>query len=91
MTATVRHIVTDMGPPTSPPPGIGAHYIDTQNRTQYLAYGTTSASDWVLIDNQQLPQEGNVGDLLTLTETGAAWVTVTPPNPIQSTVNVVLM
>ncbi len=42
------HLIEGEGAPTTPPPSIGAHYIDTTSGDQYLAAGTTSATDWRL-------------------------------------------
>ena len=44
--ANVQHIVTGAGAPTSVPPAVGAHYIDTTNKKSYVATGTASVSDW---------------------------------------------
>ncbi|MFV3370083.1 hypothetical protein ACNFH5_18100 [Pseudomonas sp. NY15435] len=44
--ANVQHIVTGAGVPTSAPPAVGAHYIDTTNKKSYVSTGTASASDW---------------------------------------------
>jgi len=43
-----QHVVTAVGPPTAPPPSIGAHYIDSVTGDIYLGNGTVSVDDWVL-------------------------------------------
>ncbi|WP_368772671.1 hypothetical protein [Pseudomonas aeruginosa] len=45
--ATVTHVLSGAGAPTSAPPSVGAHYVNTTNGDQYLAKGTASAADWV--------------------------------------------
>lgn len=45
---SIQHVVSAYGPPTSAPPSIGAHYIDTDSRNLYLAKGTNGPGDWVL-------------------------------------------
>lgn len=42
----VTHIVPGAGAPTSAPPAVGAHYIDTTNKKTYVSTGTASAADW---------------------------------------------
>lgn len=89
MTTTARHIVTGDGPPTAPPPGIAAHYVDKLTGTHYLAKGTLSPSDWILLGADGLPDGGSPGDVLTLTDSGASWST---PSPVSSSsVNVVIL
>lgn len=44
--ANVQHIVTGAGAPSSAPPAVGAHYIDTTNKKTYVSTGTAAASDW---------------------------------------------
>jgi hypothetical protein len=43
-----QHVVEAAGPPTDPPPSIGAHYIDSNNGDIYLGNGTASVDDWLL-------------------------------------------
>lgn len=43
-----QHVVTAAGPPTAPPPSIGAHYIDSVTGDIYLGNGTVSIDDWQL-------------------------------------------
>lgn len=47
---TVQHIVQGAGAPTSVPPSLTAHYTDTETGDQYMAKGTASADDWVLVE-----------------------------------------
>lgn len=70
-TNTIRHIVTGNGAPTSAPPGIGAHYVDSTSGQQYLAKGTSSPVDWIKV--QEIPSGGHLGDVLTLTVDGPKW------------------
>jgi hypothetical protein len=46
--ASVQHIVTGNTNPTSPPPSVGAHYINTTTGQKWLASGTNLAADWGL-------------------------------------------
>jgi len=43
-----QHVVTAAGPPTTAPPSIGAHYINSTNGDIYLGNGTASVDDWLL-------------------------------------------
>lgn len=43
-----QHVVTAAGPPTLPPPSIGAHYIDSNTGQIYLGNGVVSVDDWLL-------------------------------------------
>lgn len=43
-----QHIFQGAGAPTTAPASVGAHYIDSTSKRQYLAVGTESAADWVL-------------------------------------------
>lgn len=47
---TVQHIVQGAGVPTSVPPSLTAHYTDTESGDQYMAKGTATAADWVLVE-----------------------------------------
>lgn len=64
-----QHIVTGAGAPAIAPPGLGAHYIDTEARRQYLAIGTTGIADWVLQPLAIQSATVNVGGHLILTYT----------------------
>lgn len=46
---SVQHTVTGLVAPIAPPPSIGAHYINTATGDQYLAKGTATVNDWVLM------------------------------------------
>ena len=64
------HALKGEGPPTEAPPFEHAHYTDTLNKQQYLAVGTTDASDWKLATEtggggSGVPAGGNENDLLT--------------------------
>ncbi len=43
------HTLTGNGAPQVAPPSLSAHYLDLDTDTQYLAKGTTDASDWVVL------------------------------------------
>jgi hypothetical protein len=46
--ATVQHIVTGTTNPTSSPPSVGAHYINTSTGQKWCASGTDLVADWGL-------------------------------------------
>lgn len=46
--ASVQHIVTGITNPTSSPPSVGAHYINTSTGQKWLASGTNLVADWGL-------------------------------------------
>lgn len=75
---TVTHVVEGTSAPASPPPSIGAHYVNTVNGDQYLAKGAASVDDWVLqtagltkaeADNSYQPK----GAYLTVAEAAEAF------------------
>jgi hypothetical protein len=43
------HVYECAGPPTIPPTHVGQHWVDTVNGDHYLANGTSSINDWILI------------------------------------------
>lgn len=47
--ADIQHVVTGAGLPTEIPPSVGAHYIDVTRGAHYLANGTESVDDWMLV------------------------------------------
>lgn len=48
----VQHTASGAGAPTSAPPSLSAHYLDTSTGDQYMAKGTTSVSDWVKVGGE---------------------------------------
>ena len=46
---TVLHIVEGVGAPATAPPSKAAHYLNTTTGELYIAKGTASAADWVLL------------------------------------------
>lgn len=46
---TVQHVSSGYGSPESPPPSIGAHYIDLDSGDHYLSRGDEYVEDWVRI------------------------------------------
>lgn len=44
--ASVEHVLSGSGAPTSVPPSLGAHYIDVSSGRQWNAHGTSSSDDW---------------------------------------------
>jgi len=44
-----KHIYKKAGAPTFAPPQVGHHYVNLTNGDQYLAKGTSSPSDWVIV------------------------------------------
>ena len=40
------HIILGTAAPTSAPPKLGAHYVDTVNKVSYIAVGTGTSADW---------------------------------------------
>jgi len=45
--ADIQHIHTAAGPPSTPPSGVGHHFIDTLNKTAYMSVGASDVSDWL--------------------------------------------
>lgn len=43
---TVQHTAQGVGAPTTAPPSLNAHYLDTASKVSYVAVGTASAADW---------------------------------------------
>lgn len=43
---TVQHTAQGAGAPTTAPPSLNAHYLDTTSKISYVAVGTASAADW---------------------------------------------
>lgn len=50
-----QHTASGDGAPSSAPPSIGAHYTDTSTGDQYLAKGTASAKDWIILQRSFAP------------------------------------
>jgi hypothetical protein len=48
-----QSILTGSGPPSSTPSFIGQIYIDTTGKRQYIAIGTSGASDWMKISRHE--------------------------------------
>lgn len=48
---SVVHTKKGFGAPTEAPPSATAHYIDQETGDTYIAKGTSSVNDWVLIEN----------------------------------------
>lgn len=46
---TVQHVFSGAGAPSEAPESIGAHYIDTAAKAVYLAVGTGTVADWVML------------------------------------------
>ncbi|MCF6780934.1 hypothetical protein [Stutzerimonas stutzeri] len=44
--ASVEHVLSGYGAPTSVPPSLAAHYIDLSSGRQWNAHGTGSSEDW---------------------------------------------
>lgn len=44
--ANIQHIYNGVGAPTTTPPDIGLHYVDTSTEENYISVGTTDSSDW---------------------------------------------
>lgn len=42
----MQHIFTGQTAPSTPPQGVGHHYVDTLAKKTYLSIGITSVSDW---------------------------------------------
>jgi hypothetical protein len=42
------HVIRHAGPPTNPPPAVGAHWFDTLNKQEYISFDTALLADWVL-------------------------------------------
>lgn len=49
----VQHTASGAGAPTSAPPSLSAHYLDTSTGDQYMAKGTASVSDWVKVGGEK--------------------------------------
>lgn len=82
-----QHIVTGAGAPTTAPPSLGAHYIDTTSGALYLARGTGFAVDWVRLDSAaalQLKTNGTDTDVYL----GAADRFVYIPGPANTAINI---
>ena len=65
--ADKQHIFVDTQAPISPPNEVGHHHVDTANKKQYLAVGTTLVTDWIevgsgggggVVYNAIWPEEG---------------------------------
>lgn len=48
---SVVHNKKGNGAPTTPPPSNSAHYTDLDTGDIYMSKGTSSVTDWVLIEN----------------------------------------
>jgi len=60
-----QHIVTGATAPTTKPPGLGAHFINTATGEHYLASGTASVGDWgepVYTGEPPTPEPGGGGN-----------------------------
>jgi hypothetical protein len=44
-----RHVIKQAGAPSTVPPSVGAHYVDSSTGNLYLAKDTLLVSDWVLL------------------------------------------
>lgn len=49
-----QHIFTGTAAPSTPPTGIGHHYVDTVAKKTYISVGTALVSDWRDIDDSSL-------------------------------------
>jgi hypothetical protein len=52
-----QHIIVGTTAPTSAPPGLGHHYVDTTSGTVYMSAGTSSSADWkpsTTVTNEQI-------------------------------------
>ncbi|OQR35923.1 hypothetical protein BWR15_06235 [Pseudomonas sp. T] len=78
------HTIEGASAPSSAPPSIGAHYINTATGDQYLAAGASAASDWKLLAradqlpgaSELVPSGGATGQVLGAGSNGSrVWVT----------------
>lgn len=89
-----QHVVEAAGPPTDPPPSIGAHYIDSLTGDIYLGNDTASVDDWVLgggggnvtggrIWTQASEDSGGLGIVQFSDDGGKTWTAVdTSPDTV---------
>ena len=62
------HVIKGIIPPASPPTELGEHYVDTVALKHYLAVGTSSVSNWVLVGDGAATES-----FLSLTDTPSSY------------------